>query len=154
MKPKRLSWGTKGRLVRLHLIAILIALAGLWISSAAQADGLCGLRTSNVFSVEDWKAETGLSDEIYYTVTLKSNDDKPIKSVGGTIEFLLDGASIASPRIALDKPVAAHAETTIHLVSPVTRSTQKLVGADESKVTALACVDSIDYVDGSGTIIN
>ncbi len=57
--------------MRLYLIAILIALAGLWISSAVQADEPCGLRTSHVFSVENWEAETGLGDAIYYTVTLK-----------------------------------------------------------------------------------
>jgi hypothetical protein len=117
--------------MRLYLIAILVTFAGLWICSVVQADELCGLRTSHLFSVESWKAETGLGDEIYYTVTLKS-----------------------SPRIALDQPVVAHAETTIHLVSPVSRGTQKLVSARKNKVTALACIDSIDYVDGSGTIIN
>jgi hypothetical protein len=140
--------------MKLYLIAILVALVGLWASGQVQAAEPCGLRSDRVFSVERWTAETGLGDEIYYTVTMKSTDDKTINSVGGTIEFFLDGASIASPRITLDRPVAAHAETTIHLAYAVTGDSSKLTGTGKTSVTALACVDSIDYVDGSGVIIN
>jgi hypothetical protein len=146
--------GNGGHSMRLYLIAIILAFVGLWISSEVHADGLCGLRTSHVFSVESWEAENAADDEIDYVISLKSRDDKAIKSVGGTVEFFLGGHSAASLQIAFDQPLKAQAVTTLYLGAPSTKSSARLVGAGKGKVTALACIDHIDYVDGSGTIIN
>jgi hypothetical protein len=38
----------------MYIIAIVVAFIGLWLSSEVRADGLCGIRSSGVFSVESF----------------------------------------------------------------------------------------------------
>jgi hypothetical protein len=140
--------------MKMYLIAIVVAFIGLLISSEARADHLCGLRSSSIFTVQNWQVEPAADDELDYTTALKSNDAKAIKTVGGTIEFFVGRKSIASTRIILDQPVTAHAQTTLYLGGPDDDSSDRLLKPGRLKITALACIDHVDYADGSGVIIN
>jgi hypothetical protein len=141
--------------MKMYLVAIVIAFIGLWVSSEVRADGLCGIRSSGVFSVESFEVQDAADDELDYVVTLRSLDDKAIKSVGGRVEFFLGGnKSIAQFEIRLEQPVDADGTRFLSFGAPRTAATAKLVGAHKGQVQVLACVDSIDYMDGSGTIIN
>lgn len=140
--------------MKMYLVAIVIAFIGLLISSEIKAAELCGLRSDRVFTVKSWKVEPAADDELDYTIVVKSNDDKAIKSVGGTIEFFVGKKSIASTKIILYQPVAAHAEAELDLGGPDDDKSDKLLKPGKLKITALACVDSVEYSDGSSVIIN
>jgi hypothetical protein len=140
--------------MKMYLIAIIVAVIGLWLSGEVRADGLCGERSSTVFSVEDWAAKPAADNEIDYTIKVKSNEDKAIKAIGGTIEFFTGKKSIAGTRIILHQPVAAHGEAALDLGGPDDKNDDRLLRIAKTKIRALACVDHIDYADGSGVIIN
>jgi len=139
--------------MKMYLIAIVIALVGLWISSEVQAGDLCGLRTSGVFDVENWQAQ-GIKGAIDLAVTLRSKDKKAIKGVGGRAEFFAGGKSIAAFQIYLKQPVEARGAITLRSSERRTKQAETLLDTDKANVHVLACVDSIEYVDGSGVIIN
>lgn len=137
--------------MKLYLIAIVVALIGLWVSSEVQADELCGLRSDGVFSVENWKMEVLEDNQARYTVELLSKDDKAIRSVGGTVEFYAkSNHPLVRFPLRLEKPVPARGRIVLTF-----RQARSLVPRNlKSGLMVEACVDSIDYVDGSGTIIN
>jgi hypothetical protein len=139
----------------MYIIAIVVAFIGFWLSSEVRADGLCGIRSSGVFSIESFDVQEAADDEFDYVVTLRSMDNKAINSVGGRVEFFLGGnKSVVQFDIRLGKPVDAHGSRFLSFGAPRTAATAKLVGIDKGEAQVLACIDSIDYVDGSGTIIN
>jgi hypothetical protein len=139
--------------MKLYLIAIVIAFIGLWLSSEVQAGGLCGLRSSGVLSVEDWKVQ-GTKGAVDFTVTLRSEDKKAIKGVGGTVEFLVEDKPLMRFQIHMKAPLEALGTTIVQSTERRTADAERLLAADREKVKALACVDSTHYVDGSGSIIN
>jgi hypothetical protein len=140
--------------MKMYLIAIAIAFIGLWISSEVRAGELCAGRSDHVLTVKSWHVEPAADDELDYTITVRSNADKAIKSVGGTIEFFVGTKSIASARIILYAPVPAHAEAELDLGGPDDDKSDKLLKPGKLKITALACVYSVDYSDGTSVIIN
>jgi len=139
--------------MKIYLIAIVIALVGLWISSEVQANELCGLRTSGVFDVESWKAQA-TKGAIDFTVSLRSKDEKAIKDVGGSVEFLVDDKPLMRFQIYVKQPVEPLGTISVRSSERWTAEAERLLGAAKANVRVLACVDSIEYVDGSGVIIN
>jgi hypothetical protein len=140
--------------MKLYLIAIVVAFIGLWISSEVQADDLCGLRVGTVFDVKSWTAQ-GTKGAVDFAAVLQSRDDKAIKGVGGQVEFFLGGDKhLAAFQIYLKQPVAAHGMITVQSSERRTAEAEKLLAAARGDVHVLACIDSIQYVDGSGVIIN
>ena len=139
--------------MRMYLIAIIVALIGLWVSSEVRADGRCGLRSERVFTVETWKA-TQTKDGIEYRVTLRSRDAKAIRSVGGSVEFFIGETSMSRFAIALKRDVAAGGAEELEASQSLDKGNVRLMRASADDVAVFACVDSIGYVDGSGVIIN
>jgi len=140
--------------MKLYLIAIVIAFIGLWVSSAVQASDACGVRSATVLGVKDWHAEAK-GDQIRFTVTLQSYNGKAIKDVGGTVEFAEKGMPPATRiQIRLAKVLEAKGETVIAYAEPATEANEQLLAGAKNDVLVLACVDSIEFADGSGVIIN
>jgi hypothetical protein len=139
--------------MKMYLIAIVIAFIGLWISSEVRADGLCGERSSGVFTVEDWTVQ-GTKGAIDFAATLRSKDEKAIKGVGGTVEFFIGEKSIANFRIYLKHAVEPRGAISVQSSERRTPKAEKILDADKKDVKVLACVDSVEYSDGSGVIIN
>lgn len=139
--------------MRLYLIALVIAFIGLWLSSEVQAGGLCGLRSGGVLWVEEWKAQ-GTKGAVDFTVTLRSKDNKAIKSVGGMVEFLVDDKPLMRFQIYMKAPMDALGATVVRSTERRTADAERILATDHDKAKVLACVDSIQYVDGSGVIIN
>ena len=139
--------------MRLYLIALVIAFIGLWLSSEVQAGGFCRLRSGGVLWVENWKAQ-GTKGAVDFTVTLRSKDDKAIKGVGGTVEFLVDDKPLMRFQIYMKEPIEALGTTIVQSTERRTADAERFLATDRDKVKALVCVDSIHYVDGSGVIIN
>jgi opacity protein-like surface antigen len=140
--------------MKMYLIAVVIAALGLWVSTAAQARDYCGLRSSTVLSVTDWSVE-GKGDQIQFTITLKSGHDKAIRAVGGTVEFVGKGMHpLTRIQIRLDEVVEAKGETVIVYADAATEANKRLRAMTKNDVHVLACVDSVEFADGSGVIIN
>jgi hypothetical protein len=139
--------------MRLYLIALVIAFIGLWLSNEVQADGLCGLRSGSVLSVENWKAQ-GTKGAVDFTVTLRSKDNKAIRGVGGTVEFLVGDKPLMRLQIYMKAPLEPLGTTMVQSTERRTADAERLLDTAHDKVKALACIDSIHYVDGSGVIIN
>jgi hypothetical protein len=124
------------------------------VSTAAQAKDCCGVRSATVLGVKDWRVEAR-GDQIQFTVTLKSSHDKAIKGVGGTVEFVDQGMQpVTRIQIRLADVVEAKGETVIEYVEAATEANQRLRAMTKNDVHVLACVDSVEFADGSGVIIN
>lgn len=137
----------------MYLIAIVVALLGLWVSSEVRANELCGLRSSGVFSVERWtirQTEGGID----YRITLRSRDAKAIRNVGGSVEFFLGGRSAARMQIVLKQDVAPGDTVNLQVSKAQGDDTVKLTQAPAGEVKVRACIAGIEYQDGSGLIIN
>lgn len=140
--------------MKMYLIAVVVALLGLWVSTAAQAKDYCGLRSATVLGVKDWRAEAK-GDKIQFTVTLKSSHDKAIKAVGGTVEFVGKGMQpVTRIQIRLAEVVEAGGEAVIEYAEPATEANKRLLARTKNDVHVLACIDSVEFADGSGVIIN
>lgn len=140
--------------MKLYLIAIVIAFLGLWVSSAVQASDACGVRSATVLGVKDWHAEAK-DDQIRFTITLQSTHQKAIKSVGGTVEFFGNDTHPATRiQIRLTKVLEAKGEAVIVYTEPATEANEQLLAGAKNDVLVLACVDSVEFADGSGVIIN
>ncbi|MBL0374726.1 hypothetical protein JJB09_22180 [Rhizobium sp. KVB221] len=140
--------------MRMYMIAIVVAAIGLWASGQAQAKDFCGQRSATVFSVKKWDASSR-DGNIHYTVTLASGEQKAVTRVGGTIEFIGKAMKpITHSRIELSEPIEAKGEVDIVFSEPETEVNKRLLANAKNDIHVLACVDSVEYADGSGTIIN
>lgn len=140
--------------MKMYLIAIAVAALGLWVSTQAQAKDFCGQRSATVLGVERWDA-TLVDQSMNYRVTLRSTHEKAIKSVGGTIEFVGKGMQrVAHGRIVLADIVAAGGEVVVEFAEPATEANKRLLARAKNDMHVLACVDSLEFADGSGVIIN
>jgi hypothetical protein len=117
----------------------------------AHADGLCGLRASHVFAVDDWQATRDGKTGTTFVFLLKSLDGKAIRTVSGEIGLLpKDGAKAIWFPIKLDKPVGPGQDFTLGTTMPG----QPAKPLSHDNVAALACVSALEYSDGSGVIVN
>ena len=140
--------------MKMYLIAVVVALLGLWVSTAAQAKDYCGLRSATVLGVKDWRGEVR-GDKIQFTVMLKSGHDKAIRAVGGTVEFVGRGMqSVMRIQIRLAELIEAKGEAVIASAEPATEANKRLLAMARNNVHVIACVDSVEFADGSGVIIN
>jgi hypothetical protein len=140
--------------MKTYLIAIAVTGLGLWASSQAEAKDFCGQRSATMLGVKQWEASLA-NGTMTYRVTLRSTQEKAIKQAGGTIEVLGKGLQrVASAPIVFPTTVAAMGEAVVEFTAPATEANKRLLDRAKNEVHVLACVDSVEFADGSGMIIN
>lgn len=140
--------------MKMYLIAIVVAVLGLWASNAAHAKDFCGMRSATVFGVKSWEAKLQ-GGNVDYRVTLTSTQDKAIKGVDGTVEFIGKGMQpVARIGIKFGADVAAKGEAVLVFSEPATETNKRLVARTKNDLHVLACIGSVEFADGSGMIVN
>ncbi|MGV8954734.1 MAG: hypothetical protein ACOH2M_26795 [Cypionkella sp.] len=126
-------------------LAMVAAMTGI-----AEARDCSGQGSAGVVSIEQWLLLGGGQVEVSYHL----HNDKPATRLGGHVYFqIVPDDVLADAAIALDNPagIAERGTSTMELGKD---ATHRLMAAVSGTVDVLVCTYTVEYLDGSGGIID
>ena len=126
-------------------MALVVATMGI-----AEARDCSGQGSTRVLTIEQWMLLGGGQVEVSYTL----HDEKAATRIGGHVYFqIVPDEVLAHAPIGLenDAGIAAQGSTTLDLGKDATR---RLMASVSGTVGVFACTNTIEYLDGSGVIID
>lgn len=137
--------------MRIYIIGLMVGALGLVAAGQVRADEHCGLKSPSVVEVLHWDVEQDAKGKYALAVFVESKDPKPIRTVSGSIEFFAGKDRVFTMPLRFAHRLQLKAE---FMQSVTTKTLPVPIVHKAPDVEAFACVDAIEYEDGSGVIIN
>jgi hypothetical protein len=137
--------------MRIYFIGLMVGVMGLVAANQVRADEHCGLKSGTVVKVQRFNVEQAEPGKYELAIFLDSLDPKPIRNLGGSIEFFAGKDHILSVPLRFPSRLQVNSE---FLQSFKSKELPVPILAGAPDVMAFACVSSVTYEDGSGVIIN
>ena len=131
---------------------IYCAVALLALPGAAQARDCSGQGSPQVLTFEDWRLLPDAGGAVELTYRL--NEDKPVTLLAAHVYFEIGPDQVpadAALELADAAGLAPGGTATLTLAKPMAR---ELAAAAPASITVSACTNYMEYLDGSGVIID